>query len=196
MDAVVHAEPGGEDDVDAGDDVDGDVPEVESADHVHEGEHDAGHHHEAQLQVAEHHERHRAHRAQRQAQVAPQLARDDGVRLPGLVDLQNITQMKPGNWKSQLNLYFDPKNRRSVGVICIRIFSIPFFANRLFIHFIHQILNKTEYILYQLTGEVAKALEEMLASWMIVSTLALAGRYSEGGGRDEDIPYWKMSIVR
>ena len=49
--------------------------------------------------------------------------------------------------------------------------------------------------MYQLTGEVAKALEEMLASWMIVSTLALAGRYSEGGGRDEDIPYWVKSKV-
>ena len=129
MDAVVHAEPGGEDDVDAGDDVDGDVPEVESADHVHEGEHDAGHHHEAQLQVAEHHEGHRAHRAQGQAQVAPQLARDDGVRLPGLVDLQNITQMNPGNPNS-VGLHFDTY---------LHIVPILFFAICLFTHFSHQI---------------------------------------------------------
>ena len=40
-----------------------------------------------------------------------------------------------------------------------------------------------------LTGDVAKAFDEMLASAMIWSTLDLAGRYSDGGGSDEDIPY-------
>ena len=34
--------------------------------------------------------------------------------------------------------------------------------------------------------------EEMFASFMILSTVALAGRYSEGGGREEDIPYWSF----
>ena len=38
VDAVVDAEPDGEDDVDARDDVDGDLPEVEEADDVGEGE--------------------------------------------------------------------------------------------------------------------------------------------------------------
>ena len=129
VDAVVHAEPGGEDDVDAGDDVDGDVPEVEGADHVHEGEHDAGHHHEAQLQVAEHHEGHRAHRAQGQAQVAPQLARDDGVRLPGLVDLQNITQMNPGNPNSvdyTLTLIFTSFLFSFLPIVCLLISAIKY----------------------------------------------------------------------
>ena len=45
------------------------------------------------------------------------------------------------------------------------------------------------------TGEVANDLEEMFASSMILSTVALAGRYSEGGGRDEDIPYWSFIWV-
>ena len=30
---------------------------------------------------------------------------------------------------------------------------------------------------------------------MILSTVALAGRYSEGGGREEDIPYWSFIWV-
>ena len=47
----------------------------------------------------------------------------------------------------------------------------------------------------QLTGDVAKDLEEMFASSMILSTIALAGRYSEGGGREEDIPYWSFIWV-
>ena len=37
------------------------VPEVESAHHVHEGEHDAGHDHEAEVEVAEHHQGHLTH---------------------------------------------------------------------------------------------------------------------------------------
>ena len=82
------------------------VPEVESAHHVHEGEHDAGHDHEAEVEVAEHHQghlthsvitwchvvmTHQAHRAQGQAQVTPELPRDDGVSLPGLVNLNGKT---------------------------------------------------------------------------------------------------------
>ena len=47
VDAVVDAEPDGEDDVDAGDDVDGDPPEVEEADDVGEGEQDCQDHQDA-----------------------------------------------------------------------------------------------------------------------------------------------------
>ena len=77
---------------------------MESAHHVHEGEHDAGHDHEAEVEVAEHHQghlthnvtisglghvvvTHQPHRAQGQAQVTPELPRYDGVSLPGLVNL-------------------------------------------------------------------------------------------------------------
>ena len=55
VDTVVHTEPGGEDDVDTGDHVDGHVPEVKGPDHVHECEHDAGHDHEAEREVTKHH---------------------------------------------------------------------------------------------------------------------------------------------
>ena len=44
VDAVVNAKADGEDDVDAGDDVDGDPPEVEEADDVGEGEQDCQDH--------------------------------------------------------------------------------------------------------------------------------------------------------
>ena len=87
MNAVIHTEPCGEDDVDAGDHVDGDVPEVEGPHHVHQGEHDAGHDHETEVEVSEHDEGHHAHRQQGQAQVPPELQRYDGVCLPGLIDL-------------------------------------------------------------------------------------------------------------
>ena len=73
VDTVVHTEPGGEDDVDTGDDVNGDVPEVEGAHHVHQGEHDAGHHHQTEVEVAEHDERDQTHGQQGQAEVPPQL---------------------------------------------------------------------------------------------------------------------------
>lgn len=87
VNTVVHTEPGGEDDVDTGDHVDGDVPEVEGPDHVDECEHDAGHHHQTEVEVAEHDQGHHAHRQQGQGQVPPELQGDDGVSLPGLVDL-------------------------------------------------------------------------------------------------------------
>ena len=87
VDTVVHTEPRGEDDVDAGDDVNGDVPEVEGPHHVHQGEHDAGHDHHTEVEVAEHEERHEANYQQGQAKVPPQLQRYDGVSLPGLIDL-------------------------------------------------------------------------------------------------------------
>ena len=37
------------------------IPEVECAHHVHEGEHDAGHDHQAEVEVAEHHQGHLTH---------------------------------------------------------------------------------------------------------------------------------------
>ena len=46
-----------------------------------------------------------------------------------------------------------------------------------------------------LTGEVAKDLEDILAAAIIWSTLALAGRYSEGGGSEEDIPYLEQKYL-
>ena len=87
MYTVVHTQPGGQDDVHTRNDVNGHVPEVQRPHHVHQGEHDAGHDHETEVEVAEHDEGHHAHRQQGQAQVPPELQRYDGVCLPGLVDL-------------------------------------------------------------------------------------------------------------
>ena len=39
------------------------------------------------------------------------------------------------------------------------------------------------------TGDVAKALVDMFESAMMRSTAALAGRYSDGRGKEDDIPY-------
>ena len=53
MDRVVHTETHCQDYVDAGDDVDSDVPEVEEADDIGETECHHEHHHETDLNVAE-----------------------------------------------------------------------------------------------------------------------------------------------
>ena len=53
MDRVVHTETHRQDDVDAGDDVDGDVPEVKEADDVSETQCDHENDHEADLEVTE-----------------------------------------------------------------------------------------------------------------------------------------------
>ena len=88
VNAVVHTQSSSQDDVHAGDHVDGDVPEVEGPHHVHQGKHDAGHDHQTQVEVAEHDQGHHPHGQQGQAKVPPELQRNDGVRLPSLVDLE------------------------------------------------------------------------------------------------------------
>ena len=79
----------------------GDIPVVERADHVDQGEHDAGHHRHAEPGTGQQQGlqcsavewtgllqyRHEAHSQEGEPEVAPQLQRDDGVRLPRLVDL-------------------------------------------------------------------------------------------------------------
>ena len=56
MNTVVHTETSGEDDVDTGDDINGDIPEVESSNNIHKSEHDTGHHKNAQIKVAQHYQ--------------------------------------------------------------------------------------------------------------------------------------------
>ena len=53
MNRVVHTETHCQNQVDAGDDVDGDVPEVKEADDVGETEGDHDDHHEADLDITE-----------------------------------------------------------------------------------------------------------------------------------------------
>ena len=55
VDAVVNTQAHRDDHVDAGHDVNGDVPEVEEPDDVHQGDPDHRHHHEAHLEVGKEH---------------------------------------------------------------------------------------------------------------------------------------------
>ena len=58
---VVHAETDGQDDVDTGDDVYGDVPEMEEADNVSESEEDGEEDEETELEVGEEHQSDKEH---------------------------------------------------------------------------------------------------------------------------------------
>ena len=87
MNAVVHAETNRDDDVDAGHDIDGDVPEVEVAHDVNQGDGDHQHNHEADLDVGQEEKGDDEDAAETKADISPELVVDDGVRLPGEVDL-------------------------------------------------------------------------------------------------------------
>ena len=87
---VVHAEPHGEHDVDAADDVDSDAPEVEEAHDVDECEQDGEEDEGGDAEVGEQHHDHGEDGGQRQPDVAPQLVPDNLVRLPGRVHLRTM----------------------------------------------------------------------------------------------------------
>ena len=83
MAGIVDTESNSKDDIDAGDDVDGDSPEVEEANEVDEGEEDGDEDEDAEPDAAEEEEGDDEHGAQGEPQVPPELAPDDLVRLPG-----------------------------------------------------------------------------------------------------------------
>ena len=87
MDGVVHTEPHCQDYVDAGDDVDGDVPEVEESDDVGETEGDHEDDHEADLYVTEEEEGDEDHAGDGEAEVPPEFSPNDDICLPAGVDL-------------------------------------------------------------------------------------------------------------
>ena len=86
VDWIVDTEPDGEDDVDARDDVDGDVPEVEEADDVGEGDDDDADDVDADADVCEQHKGDQGHRRHGKPDVSPELKSDYLVCLPGSVD--------------------------------------------------------------------------------------------------------------
>ena len=100
VNTVVHTETSGEDDVHAGDHVDGDVPEVEGPDHIHQGEHDAGHHHQTKVEVSQHDESHDSYGEKGKAKVPPELERDDGVSFPSLVNLNTEHLIEKTCWST------------------------------------------------------------------------------------------------
>ncbi len=85
---VVDAQPDGQHDVDTGDGVDGDAPEVEHAHHVDQGEDDAEQHQAAYLEVGKQKQGYGEDGHHGQAQVAPQLAPNHLVSLPSGVHLR------------------------------------------------------------------------------------------------------------
>ena len=87
MNRVVDTEADGKHDVDTGDDVDGDVPEVEEADNVCQGDDDDADDVDADADVGEEEEGDDGDGSDGEPDVPPELKADDLVRLPGRVDL-------------------------------------------------------------------------------------------------------------
>ena len=88
VDTVVDTETHGEHNVDAGDDVDGDVPEVEEPDDVGEADGDHEDDQEADLDVAEEEEGDKDHHCDGEAEVSPQLSPNYDVGFPTSVNLE------------------------------------------------------------------------------------------------------------
>ena len=101
MAGIVDTEPNSKDDVNAGDDVDGDAPEVKEAYEVDEGEEDGGEDEDAEPDAAEEEEGDNEHSKQGEPQVPPELAPDDLVGLPGSVH-QRVAE---GRRKSRVFYY-------------------------------------------------------------------------------------------
>ena len=72
VDAVVNTEPNRDYHVDAGHDVDGDIPEVEEPNDVHQGDPDHRHHHEAHLEVGKEHKGDKKNGSNSKSKVSPQ----------------------------------------------------------------------------------------------------------------------------
>ena len=87
VDRIVNTKTDGEDNVDAGDDVDGDPPEVEEADNVCEGDDDDADDVDADADVGKEEEGDDGDGSDGEPDVPPKLKADDLVRLPGRVDL-------------------------------------------------------------------------------------------------------------
>ena len=86
MNRVVHAEANGKYDVDTGDDVDGDVPEVKITNKVCEGEGDDAHDIQADLKVGKEQQGGNEDGSYGEPNVSPQFKADNLVALPSAVD--------------------------------------------------------------------------------------------------------------
>ena len=87
VNGVVDAETYGQNYVDAGDDVNGDVPEVEEANDVGQGDADDAHDINANLNVCKKEEGDNEDAGHGKPDIPPELKADDLVRLPGSVHL-------------------------------------------------------------------------------------------------------------
>ena len=73
MNTVVNTQTNRDDNVDAGDNVNVNIPEVEETHNVHQGHTDHHHHHEAHLDVGQQDEGYHEDAGQSQTNVSPQL---------------------------------------------------------------------------------------------------------------------------
>ena len=87
VDWVVDTKTNSENNVYAGDDVDGDVPEVEKADDVSEGDDDDADDVDADAEVGEEEEGDDGDGSDGKSDISPELKTDDFVCFPGRVDL-------------------------------------------------------------------------------------------------------------
>ena len=87
MDRVVHTQPYSNDNVDAGDDVNGDAPEVKEADNVSEGEDDNTKHHQTNLKVGQEDKSDDKNTENGKTHISPELKPNNSVSLPGCINL-------------------------------------------------------------------------------------------------------------
>ena len=104
MGRIVYAESHRQDDVDAGEGVDGDVPKVEEPNQVHKGQDDAYEYHEANDKVGKQQEGDESNASHGKAQVAPKLLPDYFVSLPSRIDLKKTRQTVDMIWQLKLVL--------------------------------------------------------------------------------------------
>ena len=109
MNRVVDTEANGKHDVDTGDDVDGDVPEVEEANDVDQGEDNGEEDHQADRQVGQQDQGDDEDAGHGEADVPPKLKPNDLVGLSGGVDLVEAEGRVP---KSLLHSLVDRPARR------------------------------------------------------------------------------------
>ena len=79
---IVNTESNGEDDADAGDDVDGDAPDVKEANKIDQGEEDGGNDEKAETEAAEQEKGDDGDGEQDETKVPPKLPPDDLINLP------------------------------------------------------------------------------------------------------------------
>lgn len=87
MDGVVHTKTDGEDNVDAGDDIDGDLPEMEESYNVGESNSNDAHDVDTNLEVCQQDKSYKEDAANRHDDISPQLHPNDFICFPGCVDL-------------------------------------------------------------------------------------------------------------
>ena len=100
MNRVVHAQTYGNHNVDTGDDVNGDIPEVEKTNNVNEGDHNNTKNHETDLDIGQENESDDEDTHDGETNISPQFKSNDLVCLPSCINLdkgEGILKTRFGN---------------------------------------------------------------------------------------------------